>query len=696
MRHLLPILVAAMTVPALPAQDLRELVSPTRQYFFELADEAGIAAWIQSGHRVADVEVLSASPLRFSVTFIEETGPYVEFDWFYPNLDATGLTNALNFHNARLIDLEPYEQNGQLRFAAVMIANIGAQSAPWSYLFQTTTSGIQNHLNANFQDRPWDIDSYSFGGTTYYSAIFIRSTGVWSRSWSWWVNVPLAFLEQQNAQFGNRPLDLERRENGNYDAILIQDPAPAPRWEMRIGVTAGEVIPFLFQRAVRLTDLDGYLVNGQRRYDLVGIANLDPRSAAVFEQARPLSDGMLGFFLKRIGGAELAYLNRGVAFEPASALKVLHHLHAMRQVQFGVVSLATPLNVYSGYSGTCPQDTGPALFPLTNVLRGMMEASDNARTQAVTAYFGGNAIQSTALAVGMTSTALNHRIGCAGEALSNPNRTTLADLGLLHEAVATGWLGSQREAFYEHMNESLLTCGVEGVIDAEGAALGLTPGQIASFKSAMRYVAKDGYYYLIDGAGTHMYTCSFGYLRVPRLSGSSLQFDELVVGAFVDNGSNPNTVDLARNRAVQELLRPELRAGLQTFDVDGGAFAFGTSCNLFLWTLGAPRLGSTMQVALGTTPSTPVLLSIGFSNASWLGIPLPLSLAPFGSQPGCAVLCSVDTTLAGASSGTGQAQIPIAHPNDFAFLGLQYYAQYYALEQPRFRSSNGLRVVIGL
>jgi hypothetical protein len=335
-------------------------------------------------------------------------------------------------------------------------------------------------------------------------------------------------------------------------------------------------------------------------------------------------------------------------------------------------------------------------LPLTNVLSGMMQNSDNARAQAVTAYFGQGAINGTAATLGMTGTSLNHRMGCAIDALANPNRTTLSDLGRLHELVATGWLGNQREPFYAHMLQGLGTCAVDTIVAAEGAAAGLTTGQIAAFSTQARFVAKDGGYFLIDGTGNHIYSCSFGYLRVPRIAGTTLLFDEYVVGAFLDNGTNPTNADLARNKAVQELLRPTLRAALNTFHVTGSTTAFGSSCGPFQWASGLPRLGATTQYLTNGLANSFFLLGFGFSNTVWNGSPLPASLAPFGSQAGCNALCSVENTLTGISNGSGVVQVPIPLPASYAFLGFTYFTQYYALDTAQFRTSNGIRSVIGL
>jgi Beta-lactamase enzyme family len=54
----------------------------------------------------------------------------------------------------------------------------------------------------------------------------------------------------------------------------------------------------------------------------------------------------------------------------------------------------------------------------SDVLQGMMEQSDNRKTDAVYDRFGPGAINATADWLGMTKTQLNHRIGCTWAALA--------------------------------------------------------------------------------------------------------------------------------------------------------------------------------------------------------------------------------------------------------------------------------------
>ncbi|MCB0206383.1 MAG: hypothetical protein KDH89_16300, partial [Anaerolineae bacterium] len=51
------------------------------------------------------------------------------------------------------------------------------------------------------------------------------------------------------------------------------------------------------------------------------------------------TDGTFGYYLKRVGGGVMESYNSTFAFYPASTIKFLQHLHAMRAVDAGSVTL---------------------------------------------------------------------------------------------------------------------------------------------------------------------------------------------------------------------------------------------------------------------------------------------------------------------------------------------------------------------
>ncbi|MFZ0750947.1 MAG: serine hydrolase, partial [Pyrinomonadaceae bacterium] len=168
------------------------------------------------------------------------------------------------------------------------------------------------------------------------------------------------------------------------------------------------------------------------------------------------TNGKTGFYLKRVGGDVLIGNDSSFAFYPASTIKVLEHLHAMRRVQSGSVSLESKINIWGDSCADDHSDEEPqAKEKLSDSLRLMMKESNNQRTNAIQDRFGRTAINNTGHGTaGMSaSSSLNHKFGCQGPASPLPNRLTLADVGKIYEGVANGTLltGTSRNSFYELM-----------------------------------------------------------------------------------------------------------------------------------------------------------------------------------------------------------------------------------------------------
>lgn len=673
--------------------DVKEMTNETAYSWYYGVTSATLSTAIGNGYRITDIEVDSASPMRFNACLVRNTGAYSSGWWWYYGLTSSQLASNLSSNSARLIDLEPYEDaNGNLRFACVMVPNTGINQKPWWYYYGVSGAQISSYLSTN-QARPVDLESYQINGTTYYSCVMIRNTGADYRPYSWYYNVPFSTISTAVSNSGRRPYDLERHPSGSYDAILIQDAQPV-YYTWWYGLDSAAVTYRLGQYGMRPIDIETYTISGQRRFAVLMVNNKNALTTSVGQMMRSTTDGQVGCYLNRINGSELAGLNEYTIFEPASTMKTLHHVHAMRQVMFGL-NLNTPISVNTSYwplGSSCPGNLGNISEPLTVVLRDMMENSDNARTQAIRAYFGEPNINATANALGMNRTELRHRIGCGNEAILNPNDITLYDLGLLHEAVANGYVGVMRDEFYEHMLNSITWAGINTVIDQEAAQLGLSAPAIASFKALVAVARKGGSYGLVDGS----YRSGFGYVSVPFLNGQSLSNREYAVGAFVARATNGANASTAVNQAIAQMMRPTLRSALETWDVTAVATPFGPNCGGMNQTAnGVPLIGSSVTYSMtGGHPWALDVFVVGFSDTNHLGVPLPLTMAPFGGEPGCFALCSWDHSFVGVANGGGQENYTIPFPSNYGLLGEQYFTQWFSFGGTT-RASRGFRNVIG-
>jgi hypothetical protein len=290
------------------------------------------------------------------------------------------------------------------------------------------------------------------------------------------------------------------------------------------------------------------------------------RMANVLKQNQ--SGGSYGLYVKQVNGSSQAALQENYIFEPASTIKALHHVHAMRSVALGQIALTTDVPWFTQSFGQpqlkdgCPLDAGPAAADLQVGLKAMMEQSDNRWTQAMRVRFGEANLNATAQALGMTNTLLRHRLGCgagADGAIAEPHRLTLTDIGKLYEAVANGFLltTTNRNNFYSLMSDGI-SGDLETVINQEAATLGLTASELTSFKSQVSTAAKAGGYSLAGKT----YTSIGGWIKLPFKSGTTTTAREYVFGVFFHD-ANSVTGSVWGYRA--ELLREQIRAALSTF-----------------------------------------------------------------------------------------------------------------------------------
>ncbi|MEZ5967029.1 MAG: serine hydrolase [Planctomycetota bacterium] len=114
---------------------------------------------------------------------------------------------------------------------------------------------------------------------------------------------------------------------------------------------------------------------------------------------------------------------------------------------------------------------------------------------------------------------------------------------------------------------------------------------------------------------------------------------------------------------------------------------------------GTPEVDQTFTLEVGGAPaSTPIVWMLGFSRTSWNGVPLPLSLGPWGA-PGCSLWAAPNLTVGDASGRTGAGSVSLRLPANPSLIGGHLYTQVSCVD-PRANSlglaySNGLDVRIG-
>ncbi|MCB9892141.1 MAG: hypothetical protein H6833_10875 [Planctomycetes bacterium] len=91
---------------------------------------------------------------------------------------------------------------------------------------------------------------------------------------------------------------------------------------------------------------------------------------------------------------------------------------------------------------------------------------------------------------------------------------------------------------------------------------------------------------------------------------------------------------------------------------------------------GVPTVGQATTVNLSqAAANTTAFLSVGVSDALWLGLPLPIDLTSSGAT-GCSVLCSWDIPIPVPTDAYGFAALTLPTPNDPNLLWLELFQQW--------------------
>jgi beta-lactamase family protein/polyglycine hydrolase-like protein len=530
------------------------------------ADASSIDEHIAAGYRLIEIDSLSTSPDRFAATFApdSQTGPDW---WWYHDLQFDEIEAKLAEHGARLTRLEGYGSDRGVRYAALMVDNTGPAAKAWWWWI-----GAPDQLDARVAElgaRIIDLERHPDG---LVSAVMVARDRV--ASWSY---LGRSQDEIQSLLVANQasPIDIEPAADGLFDVVMAKS---SRRSWWYVGKSSEELIDIAGQNGARLVDVDEYKSDAGTVYAGIMVTNVSRATTRVNELLRSAvkNEGRWGLYLKEVNGAELSAINERRHFEPASMIKVLYHLKAVYSHQADLSYLDdTEMTWYAGLSGSCPTGTAPTSNAMSDVLRQMMQYSDNRAAQAILNEFGGfSGMNEFAAQLGAADTAVNHDIGCAEGAVSSPNQLTLYDAGLLYERASNRSLltPAASEKFKRLMTTAVLNRvasivrgrraggGLEGV---RGLAprMKLSIARREKFLSKVRMAWKGGSYTLCTPSCRYDWTLG-GWTSIPLKTRSGrIVRRAYVFGMFTEGATTEVGASRAWDRG-PEVLRPILHRAL--------------------------------------------------------------------------------------------------------------------------------------
>jgi beta-lactamase family protein/polyglycine hydrolase-like protein len=410
----------------------------------------------QYGERIVDIEVERTSPIRFAAALVRNKGTYKRnWSWWFNRTEA-GVKAKVKELDSRIIDLEPYTVNGQRRFAFVLVKNTGDAKKGWWWNFDLTPSQVTDGIN-DHKVRLVDLDTYTVNGKRRYSYVGIKNTGVDKTGWWWYYNVSPAFVQQKADAHGARLIDIERPSPGKLTVVMVKN---SGKFTLHAaGYSEDALNKLTWSNGVRITDVESYTNNGKRRFAAVTIDDTDSDSARLRSLIRsspwggyhaPTSGkdykgtGFFGAFSKRVGGRTYVDLASTRQYNPSSVLKLVPHLFIMDLFDQNKANLdqqhTVPWHSKPGKPDEimCPADTGP--FDehdqsLRETLTEALHDSNNRAHESLLNKYTPEAINPRIHQLGLVNT--NIYYGCKHEGKPDwtSNRTTLREMGLLFEGV---------------------------------------------------------------------------------------------------------------------------------------------------------------------------------------------------------------------------------------------------------------------
>ncbi len=495
-----------------------------------------------NGYRPTSIDFASSTGgVKFAVSFVANSGTYYKQNTFKFAQTSQGVINMVNA-GWEVMDIEPYRIGGTTYLAAIYYKGVPSTGAFYYY----TEAQVKTHLGST--RRLIDLDADLINGTYYYSGVSVANTGGAYKPWGYYFFATQSAINTWSNQNGMRIIDLNRRPDGKYAAVMVKKSANERTFPNFAPLTKVLLDTLILNEGYRVQNLQ--LISGS--YVAVLTNDLSDHEKEVFVSTRAKTNGTIGFFLKRTDSAlSLADFRSYDKFHPSSTIKALIGFHVARNTS--EATLNTKKVTVDGVQKT-----------VANAVTRMMQESHNPSTNALVSLYGRTNINITAHSVvGMTSlTNLVNTFGSGGPyGNDNITYTTLRDMGDLWEDIRAGssltatrrtWLTSK---ILNQTNSGMVTKAVNEC----GSTASTTAKNYVKNNVELLYKAGNNSDPDTDVNG---YLSIAGIFSIPHKSGNVYVKKVYTFGLWI-NKATSNTVDLGTQVSI--LMRAAAKEALNTY-----------------------------------------------------------------------------------------------------------------------------------
>ncbi len=220
----LSLTVLAAFASAVPAQIDRESEALVPYQHLRHAALTDIQALSAQGYRLSNFEISSQTPFELNCSMLRNQGVYQAGWYFFADKSRAELLALCNNHNARIVDLERYEVNGVEKLAALLFVNSGQQQKNWAWHTAIPQGSLWNTING-LGKRIIDLEPYYENGAWYYHVISIANQGADEKDWWVYTNTTVAGVQGYMAQHNARLYDFEMKSLIPYSCacVLVED-----------------------------------------------------------------------------------------------------------------------------------------------------------------------------------------------------------------------------------------------------------------------------------------------------------------------------------------------------------------------------------------------------------------------------------------------------------------------------------------
>jgi CubicO group peptidase (beta-lactamase class C family) len=231
-----------------------------------------VTALAGSNNRLVSIQVSSASPLRFTVAMVQNTGSYAKNWWWFPDLTPENLQLYSIVLNARAVSMDAYLVNGSVHFAVVMLNNTSTDAKAWWFYDGTSLADLTSMLQ---QKGARLIDLRQYANGSRYVALLVSNTGPDATPWWWYTHQTISQINSlltQNSAFlvSAQPADASA---STFNVIMNQNPDPGIAWWTYYSYDESHINGFLSQNHARPVDVKSYVVNGQTLFTMTMVSN---------------------------------------------------------------------------------------------------------------------------------------------------------------------------------------------------------------------------------------------------------------------------------------------------------------------------------------------------------------------------------------------------------------------------------------